>query len=379
METLKRKNFSKTVVHNSLVNCGRHCCLCGKFAGMKMELHHIDGVDDNSADNCIPLCYDCHSEVKSFNPKHPKGKPYTPKELKAHRDKCYERYGNIQRTISVKQSSTTQNDIWDRLEQPITGSLSWGYMTLDRITPLYQSSIVLIAGYPSTGKSIFVQNIARRNLRDKKSVSYISLKESRNEIEDSIITGEAGVNIDTFNQRNLTENDWKRIVLSLGVLNVENLNFVALDDEENLQEQIFYFLQTQKTDLLIIDDFDGLLLKNDGEKREFMYRLKDILNDIKTTIIIIANVEYPEKKRISSYPELSDFKSDILPRLSDIIAFTHSLKDDYYSNDYLDNGKTLEIIIAKSRRTNRLGMISLKFVNNTTNLVEIVGEEKLPK
>ena len=170
-----------------------------------------------------------------------------------------------------------------------------------------------------------------------------------------------------------------RIVLGLGVLNVENLNFVALDDEENFQEQIFYFLQTQKTDLLIIDDFDGLLLKNDGEKREFMYRLKDILNDIKTTIIIIANVEYPEKKRISSYPELSDFKSDILPRLSDIIAFTHSLKDDYYSNDYLDNGKTLEIIIAKSRRTNRLGMISLKFVNNTTNLVEIVGKEKLSK
>ena len=82
METIKRKKFSTTVTHNALVNCGRHCCLCGKFAGTKIELHHIERVDDNSADNCIPLCYDCHSEVKSFNPKHPKGKPYTAKELK---------------------------------------------------------------------------------------------------------------------------------------------------------------------------------------------------------------------------------------------------------------------------------------------------------
>ena len=29
---------------------------------------------DNSVDNCIPLCFNCHAEVKSYNPKHPKGR-----------------------------------------------------------------------------------------------------------------------------------------------------------------------------------------------------------------------------------------------------------------------------------------------------------------
>lgn len=29
---------------------------------------------DNSVDNCILLCFNCHAEVKSYNPKHPKGR-----------------------------------------------------------------------------------------------------------------------------------------------------------------------------------------------------------------------------------------------------------------------------------------------------------------
>ncbi len=59
-----------------------------------MEIHHIvprnqGGGDD--VDNLIPLCFDCHQEVGSYNPKHPKGNRYTEKELKARRDAFYQR------------------------------------------------------------------------------------------------------------------------------------------------------------------------------------------------------------------------------------------------------------------------------------------------
>ena len=87
--------FPTSVADEVLVRCGRHCCLCGKFVGQKIELHHIKQVADggeDTVDNCIPLCFDCHAEVKAYNSHHPKGRKFTEKELKGHRDKCYERY-----------------------------------------------------------------------------------------------------------------------------------------------------------------------------------------------------------------------------------------------------------------------------------------------
>lgn len=84
--------FPQKIADEVLVRCSRHCCLCGVYAGSKIELHHIkqvaDGGDD-SAENCIPLCLNCHAEVKAYNPHHPKGRKFTETELKGHRDKKY--------------------------------------------------------------------------------------------------------------------------------------------------------------------------------------------------------------------------------------------------------------------------------------------------
>jgi hypothetical protein len=90
-------SFSKKISEDVLIASGCHCCLCHKFCGTKIELHHIkqkaDGGED-SFENCIALCFDCHAEVKAYNPKHPKGKKYTEKELKRHRDNWYEKVKN---------------------------------------------------------------------------------------------------------------------------------------------------------------------------------------------------------------------------------------------------------------------------------------------
>lgn len=85
--------FPSSIRNIVLLKCKRHCCLCGKYVGNNMELHHIkqraDGGDDTE-DNCIPLCFNCHAEVKSYNPHHPKGLKYSEKELKERRNQVYE-------------------------------------------------------------------------------------------------------------------------------------------------------------------------------------------------------------------------------------------------------------------------------------------------
>lgn len=84
------KKFKPDDVRKLLVQCHRRCCVCHKFAGLKMEIHHIDDPQDNSIDNALPVCFNCHAEVALYNPDHPKGRKYTPLELREHRDNWIE-------------------------------------------------------------------------------------------------------------------------------------------------------------------------------------------------------------------------------------------------------------------------------------------------
>lgn len=121
--------FPQSVADEVFVKCGRHCCLCGKYAGQKMELHHIKQAADGGADtvdNCIPLCLDCHAEVASYNPRHPKGRKYTEAELKGHRDRFFKKYwiDSARDDKSVEEEHlaeiTAQNDTNSERNGPMT-------------------------------------------------------------------------------------------------------------------------------------------------------------------------------------------------------------------------------------------------------------------
>jgi len=102
--------FPRTIREDALIQCQRFCCICHKFCGLKMECHHIvqpgDGGDD-SFDNCIPLCLDCHVDVKAYNPNHLKGTAYTESELRRHRDQWYNFCANNHISRDAVQHSTT--------------------------------------------------------------------------------------------------------------------------------------------------------------------------------------------------------------------------------------------------------------------------------
>jgi hypothetical protein len=57
-----------------------------------MEIHHIvpssEGGQDTE-DNGIPLCFDCHADVGAYNTKHPKGRKFTPSELRKHKEQWF--------------------------------------------------------------------------------------------------------------------------------------------------------------------------------------------------------------------------------------------------------------------------------------------------
>jgi hypothetical protein len=84
--------FSPAIREQAMVDCARRCCLCHKYCAVKIECAHIDQEADgglNEADNCIPVCFDCHADIGHYNTHHPRGTKFTSSELKKHRDRWY--------------------------------------------------------------------------------------------------------------------------------------------------------------------------------------------------------------------------------------------------------------------------------------------------
>jgi hypothetical protein len=81
--------FNRDEVAKLLVRCHRRCCICHRFCGTKIETDHIIPTaesNDHSIENAIPVCFDCHAEIHAYNPKHPRGRRFTPEELRLHKD-----------------------------------------------------------------------------------------------------------------------------------------------------------------------------------------------------------------------------------------------------------------------------------------------------
>jgi hypothetical protein len=85
--------FARKDVEQLLAACHRRCCVCHRVCGVKIETDHIvpksEGGDD-SIENAIPVCFECHAEIHSYNPQHPRGRKFTPDELRLHKEQWLE-------------------------------------------------------------------------------------------------------------------------------------------------------------------------------------------------------------------------------------------------------------------------------------------------
>lgn len=95
MKMERENEFSKETKLKCFQLSFRHCCLCDKQCSTKIEIDHLIPISeggDSSFDNAIPLCFDCHAEIHSYNDKHPKGNKYRIEELKERRNQIYDKY-----------------------------------------------------------------------------------------------------------------------------------------------------------------------------------------------------------------------------------------------------------------------------------------------
>ena len=84
--------FPSSVRDNALLAAARHCCVCRRYKGALLEVHHITPEAEGGAsdfENAIALCFDCHAWAGHYFAKHPKGSKYSPSHLRAARGQWY--------------------------------------------------------------------------------------------------------------------------------------------------------------------------------------------------------------------------------------------------------------------------------------------------
>src|SRR5688572_2035658 len=82
-------SFTPNAVLRLLADSRRHCCVCLRWCGQRIQIHHIvadAGGGAGDYDNGIPVCLDCHAEIESRSNM---GRRFTADELKEHRDRWF--------------------------------------------------------------------------------------------------------------------------------------------------------------------------------------------------------------------------------------------------------------------------------------------------
>lgn len=294
---------------------------------------------EDTADNCIPLCFDCHAEVKAYNPRHPKGRKFTENELKGHRDKCYERY-------SLKNSdSSTLNPVKMKCIFPShekNSLIRWGYPEQDRVCPIFPGNMVLVAGCTGAKKSTYLHHIVNRNILSGSKVVYCCVKDKPFDVGIEIIGENAHANVEYIKRGMATEDDWEKLISSQVTLNAENLALIPYN-EISEGYRILDVVENSGAEIVVIDDFNGILLDAGDSVEHFLYKLKNIAAQSQTVVFVIYNLDTP-KQRPDKRPMLRDFPSDSYYRLFDVIQLLY--KPDLFYVDEDDKGK-LEVIIVK--------------------------------
>lgn len=170
------------VKESALLACARRCCICHRFCGRNIELHHIEQESDggkSSLENCIPLCFDCHAEAGHYNPLHPKGTKYSSAELIKHRDNWFHAVEKLSFLESEWERNTnkTPKEIYEGQEVTLSGFVwreafpgppNYESFETDQVETYWMlvlpEPVVFYTNCPETEQTIRIDNIKKLQL-----------------------------------------------------------------------------------------------------------------------------------------------------------------------------------------------------------------------
>lgn len=274
------------------------------------------------------------------------------------------------RTAAYLTGSDLQTRAYDRLEQHHETTVPYGILDLDKqIGGMRPGQLIVPAARPSAGKTAFAVQVAYSNLCAGRSVGFISLEMSEDEVTDRLIAIDSGVNMFAFRSgRAVEENGWAAISRSVGRLGEWR---IAVDAHcsgavEDVMARARLLYAAQDIDVLIVDYLQLMTVKKSKEGRvqevsTISRSLKQIARELAIPVIAPAQLSRAIEHRNPPVPLLSDLReSGSIEMDADLVIFIHHP----YQYDKEAKANVAQLMIAK-HRNGPTGVVPVKWKPDT--------------
>ena len=261
-------------------------------------------------------------------------------------------------------------NIDERYRNPsaVTGTAT-GFLDLDQLTSgLQPADLVIIAGRPSMGKTMFGINIAEHVALDtKKPVLIFSMEMPADAIVMRMISSLGRIDQQAVRSGQLGKEDWPRIGSTINLIADAP---IFIDDTPaltpgELRSRARRVAREQKgLQLIVVDYLQLMRVGDDPENRtadisEISRSLKALAKELNVPVIALSQLNRSLEQRADKRPMMSDLReSGAIEQDADLIMFIY--RDEVYHPNTSDAKNIAEIILAK-HRNGPIGKIKLNF------------------
>lgn len=243
---------------------------------------------------------------------------------------------------------------------------------------LLPGSMTIAAARPGAGKTVFGGQIAEHHARENRNVLIWSLEMSKEQLVQRLLVKHSGVSSKAFNNREINDEDWPRILKAADSL--YNLPF-RVNDLSSASAASIYNDTTNLHNELLTTTGEGLALvvvdylqlaTADANSRELEVSaassaLRCLAKDLNIPVLALAQLNREAEKRANKRPILSDLReSGSIEQDAHTIIFLH--RESVYCDECLDprcqctknHEHDAEIILGKNRDGER-GLVPVYF------------------
>ena len=255
----------------------------------------------------------------------------------------------------IKPSFSAIQELYNKKEH-VTGVPS-GFTDLDNATSGFQESdLVIIAGRPGMGKSMFIQNIANYVAGECRiPVGLFSLEMSQQQLVVRMLAAEANVEFQKLRTGFLSEGDWPRLTIAAGTLSESE---IFIDDTPGisvleLRAKARRLKAEHGVGLIMIDYLQLMQGRGKSENRQqeisdISRSLKGLAKELSIPVIACSQLSRSPEGRPDKRPQLSDLReSGAIEQDADLVIFLY--REEYYDREMSTKAGEAEVIIGKQR------------------------------
>lgn len=297
------------------------------------------------------------------------------------------------RPKTMKLARDLAAEYMDSLEQLVNGQrhhVDSCFKSVDAKIPawLHEGHLIVIAGRPAMGKSVFGQMIAEHIASDKKTALLFTLEMSSYEITERSISRRSGVPIPTLKCLDEIQPDhWPKI--SDAVDQFSLLPFLVDDSSFDISALIHKAKAAAagliKSDLpplgCVVVDYLQLIgatgANRNLEITQITGALKRLAKELAVPVIALSQLNRAVEGRQDKRPTLSDLReSGAIEQDADLVLFLY--RDEYYTKDACQEPGVAEVISAKNRH-GATGTVKLAFIGERVMFADLAHDHQHTK